>query len=325
MKNVPGRKTDVKDCQWLAQLLAAGLLSPSFVPPRPLRELRDLTRQRAQLIGDKTRFANRLQKVLEDANVKLASVASDVLGVSGRAMLRALVEGKQTPAEMAELARGTMRRKRPALAEALAGGVNGHHRFMPAQLLEQVEGAERQIAAFDERIGQVMTPAEREAVERLDAVPGFDKRAAQNVLAGVGTDMSRFRTAGHLASWAGLCPGNNESAGKRRAGRVTEGDKWLKRTLSQTAWAASRTRGSYFGAQHRRLTKRRGPKRATLAVAHAQLCTVYAMLKNGTPYADLGGDHFDRHDGGERLKRQLVARLQKLGCRVTIDDVPAAA
>ena len=242
------------------------------MPERPLRELRDLTRQRAQLTGDRTRFANRLQKVLEDANVKLASVASDVLGVSGRAMLRALIEGGQTPAQMAELARGTMRRKLPALAEALAGGVNGHHRFMPAQLLEpfdcaqgEVEGAERQVAAFDARIEQVMTPAEREAVERLDAVPGFDKRAAQNVLAEIGTDMGRFPTAGHLASWAGLCPGNNESAGKRRAGRVTEGDKWLKRTMSQTAWAASRTRGSYFGAQHRRLTKRRGPKRATLA------------------------------------------------------------
>ena len=214
VKNVPGRKTDVKDCQWLAQLLAAGLLSPSFVPERPLRELRDLTRQRAQLIGDKTRFANRLQKVLEDANVKLASVASDVLGVSGREMLRAIVEGRQTPAQMADLARGAMRRKIPALTDALAGGTNAHHRFMLGTPLGQVEHAERQIAAFDARIEQVMTPLEREAVARLDAIPGFDKRAAQNVLAEIGTDMSRFPTAGHLASWAGLCPGNNESAGK---------------------------------------------------------------------------------------------------------------
>ena len=204
---------------------------------------------------------------------------------------------------------------------------------MLARLLEpfdcaqgEGEGAERQVAAFDARIEQVMTPAEREAVERLDAIPGFDKRAAQNVLAEIGTDMGRFRTAGHLASWAGLCPGNNESAGKRRAGRVTEGDKWLKRTMSQTAWAASRTRGSYFGAQHRRLTKRRGPKRATLAVAHAQLCTVYAMLKNGTPYADLGGDHFERREAGDgqRQAGRLVNRLQRLGLRVTIESAAAA-
>ena len=323
MRNVPGRKTDVADCQWIAQLLAAGLLSPSFVPDRPQRELRDLTRQRAQLVGDKARFANRLQKVLEDANVKLASVASDVPGVSGRQILRAMLDGQQSPAQMAELAKGMLRRKIPALAEALRGGVTDHHRFMLRQLLEQVEGAERQVAAFDARIEQVMTPLEREAVERLDAVPGFDKRAAQNVLAEIGTDMGRFPTAGHLASWAGLCPGNNESAGKRRSGRTTEGDKWLKRTLSQTAWSAARTRGGYFQAQHRRLAKRRGPKRATMAVAHAQLCTVYAMLKHGTPYADPGGDHVDRRDA-DRLTGRLVNRLQRLGFKVTIEPAAAA-
>ena len=323
MRNVPGRKTDVKDCQWIAQLLAAGLLSPSFVPERPQRELRDLTRQRAQLIGDKTRFANRLQKVLEDANVKLASVASDVLGVSGRDILRAMIEGKQAPAEMAELARGTLRRKIPALAEALKGGANDHHRFMLKALLEQVEHVERQIAAFDQRIEAVMPPLALEAVGRMDAIPGIDKRAAQNILAEIGTDMSRFPTAQHLASWAGLCPGNNESAGKRRSGRTTEGDKWLKRTLSQTAWAAARTRGSYFQAQHRRLTKRRGPKRATMAVAHSQLCTIYAMLKHGTTYVDLGGDHFEHRDT-DRLKGQLVNRLRKLGFQVTIEPAAAA-
>ena len=323
MRNVPGRKTDVKDCQWIAQLLAAGLLSPSFVPERPQRELRDLTRQRAQLIGDKARFANRLQKVLEDANVKLASVASDVLGVSGRDVLRAIIEGTQTPAQMAELARGALRRKIPALAEALTGGANGHHRFMLKALLEQVEGAERQVAAFDARIEQVMTPLALEAVDRLDAIPGLDKRAAQNILAEIGTDMSRFPTAGHLASWAGMCPGNNESAGKRRSGRTTEGDKWLKRTMSQTAWSAARTKGSYFQAQHRRLAKRRGPKRATMAVAHGQLCTIYAMLKGGTTYADLGGDHFERRDA-DRLKGQLVNRLQRLGFKVTIEPAAAA-
>ena len=333
MRNVPERKTDVKDGppavyrrgprQWIAQLLAAGLLSPSFVPERPQRELRDLTRQRAQLVGDKARFANRLQKVLEDANVKLASVASDVLGVSGRHILRAMLEGKQTPAQMAELAKGALRRKIPALAESLKGGVNDHHRFMLKALLEQVEGAERQIAAFDQRIEQVMPPLAREAVERLDAIPGLDKRAAQNILAEIGTDMSRFPTAGHLASWAGLCPGNNESAGKRRSGRTTEGDKWLKRTMSLTAWAAARTKGSYFQAQHRRLAKRRGPKRATMAVAHSQLCTIYAMLKNGTAYADLGAGHFEHRDA-DRLKGQLVNRLQRLGFKVTIEPAAAA-
>ncbi len=323
MRNVPGRKTDVKDCQWIAQLLAAGLLSPSFVPDRPQRELRDLTRQRAQLVGDKARFANRLQKVLEDANVKLASVASDVLGVSGRAILRAMLDGKQTPAQMAELAKGALRRKIPALAESLKGGVNDHHRFMLKALLEQVEGAERQIAAFDQRIEAVMPPVALEAVERLDAIPGLDRRAAQNILAEIGTDMSRFPTAGHLASWAGLCPGNNESAGKRRSGRTTEGDKWLKRTMSQTAWSAARTKGSYFQAQHRRLAKRRGPKRATMAVAHSQLCTIHAMLKRGTTYADLGAGHFERRDA-DRLRGQLVNRLQRLGFKVTIEPAAAA-
>lgn len=319
VKNVPGRKTDVKDCQWIAQLLAAGLLSPSFVPDRPQRDLRDLTRQRVQLIQDKTRVVNRLQKILEDANIKLASVASDVMGVSGRLMLHALIEGKSTPQQMAELSRMSLRKKIPQLTEALSGKVSEHHRFMLETLLEQVEYLEEKISSFDQRIETVMSPLELEAVERLDAMPGFDRRAAQNVLAEIGTDMSRFPTAGHLASWAGLCPGNNESAGKRRTGRVNEGDKWLKCTMAQTAWAASRTRGSYFSAQHGRLSRRRGPKRATLAVAHSQLCIIYEMLKNKTAYADLGNSYFEHRDA-DRLKLQLLARLQSLGCRVKIES-----
>jgi len=319
VKNVPGRKTDVKDCQWIAKLLAAGLLSASFVPERPQRELRDLTRQRVQLIQDKTRAANRLQKVLEDANVKLASVASDVLGVSGRAMLRALVEGTKTPAEMADLAKMRLRKKIPQLAEALTGGVTPHHRFMLGEALDQVEYLERQIARFDERVEKVMTPLELKAVEVLDEIPGFDKRAAQNTLAEIGTDMGRFPTSGHLASWAGMCPGNNESAGKRRSGRTNEGNKWLKRTLAQTAWAGSRAKASYFHAQFARLSRRRGPKRAAMAVGHSQLCIVYELLKHGKRFEDLGVGYFDNRDA-DRLKQQLVAKLERLGCKVTIEQ-----
>ncbi len=318
IKNVPGRKTDVKDCQWIAQLLAAGLLSASFVPDRPQRELRDLTRQRAQLIGDKTKVANRLQKFLEDANIKLASVASDVLGVSGREMLKALIEGKLTPAQMADLARMKLRAKIPQLTEALTGGVTEHHRFMLKTTLDQVEYMEKQINWFDERLEAVMSPLELKAVEKLDEIPGFDKRAAQNVLAEIGTDMNRFPSEGHLASWAGICPGNNQSAGKRKSGRMSEGNKWLKRTLNQTAWAASRTKASYFRAQHQRLSRRRGAKRATMAVAHSQLDVVYHLLKRDTTFQDLGVDYFDRQNS-DRLKQQLIAKLQRLGCKVTIE------
>ena len=319
IKNVPGRKTDVKDCQWIAQLLAAGLLSPSFVPERPQRELRDLTRQRAQLIGDKATVANRLQKVLEDANIKLGSVASDVLGASGRDMLRALIDGKMTPAQMAELARMKLRAKIPQLTEALTGGFNDHHRFMLQTVLDQVEYLEKQIERFDQRIEKVMTPLELEAVAKLDEIPGFDKRAAQNVLAEIGTDMSRFPTEGHLCSWAGLCPGNDQSAGKRKSGRMTEGNKWLKRTLNQTAWAGSRTKVSYFKAQFHRISKRRGAKRAAMAVAHSQLGVAYQILKHGKSFVDLGVDYFEKKDKSG-LTQRLLDKLKRLGHKVTIES-----
>jgi len=322
IKNVPGRKTDVKDCQWIAQLLAAGLLSPSFVPERPQRELRDLTRQRAQLIGDKAKVANRLQKFLEDANIKLASVASDVLGASGRDMLRALIEGKRTPAQMAELARMKLRVKIPQLTQALTGGVNDHHRFMLRTVLDQVEYLEQQIGQFDQRIEQVMSPLELAAVAKLDEIPGFDKRAAQNVLAEIGIDMNRFPTEHHLASWAGLCPGNNQSAAKRKSGRVTEGNKWLKRTLNQTAWAGSRTKASYFRAQFQRLSKRRGAKRAAMAVAHSQLCVAWQLLKHDKAFVDLGVDYFEKKNS-EGLKQRLIDKLKRLGCKVTIENAAA--
>jgi transposase len=322
MKNVPGRKTDIKDCQWIAQLLAAGLLSPSFVPPRPQRELRDLTRQRVKLLEDRTRAANRLQKFLEDANIKLGSVASDVLGASGRDMLRALIDGKMTPAQMAELARMRLKSKIPQLTQALTGNVTDHHRFMLRTTLDQVEYLEKQIGLIDERIETVMSPLELEAVARLDEIPGFDRRAAQNVLAEIGTDMNRFPTEAHLASWAGLCPGNNESGGKRKSGHMTEGNKWLKRTLNQTAWAGSRAKASYFRSQLQRLSRRRGAKRAAMAVAHSQLGVVYQLMKYGKAFVDLGVDYFERTNN-EGLKNRLIEKLKRLGCKVTVESAAA--
>lgn len=318
IKQVPGRKTDVKDCQWIAQLLQHGLLSRSFVPDRPTRELRDLTRQRAQLIQERSRVANRVQKTLEDANIKLASVASDVLGASGRQMIQALIDGKQTPEQMAELARRRLREKIPQLREALSGKVTDHHRFMLRQLMEQIGHLEGQVESFDGRIEQVMRPLEQTAVRMLDEIPGLDVRAAQNIVAEIGVDMSRFPSAGHLSAWAGMCPGNNRSAGKRKHGKMTEGNRWLKRTLTQCAWAASRTKGTYFQVQYRRLAGRRGKKRAAAAVGHSQLVAAYHMLRDGTAYEDLGPNHFDNLVESQRTGH-LVKRLEKLGFRVTLE------
>ena len=323
VKQLPGRKTDVKDSQWIAQLLACGLLRRSFVPPLPQRELRDLTRTRTSLQQDKSRVANRLQKILEDANIKLGSVASDVLGVSGREMIRALIDGKMSPEQMAELSRQRLRLKIPQLTLALTGKVNEHHRFMLRLLLDEIEHYEQQITRLDERIEAVMSPLEKTALELLDEIPGIDRRSAQNVLAEIGTDMSRFPSADHLASWAGLSPGNDKSAGKRRSGRMGDGNRWLKGTLNQSAWAASRKKDSYFAAQHRRIASRRGVKRATMAVAHSQLCICWELLKHGQAYQDLGRDYFDRTNE-DRVKRQLVKRLEKLGYTVTLDKKDAA-
>jgi transposase len=278
IKRVPGRKTDVKDCQWIAQLLEHGLLSPSFVPPRPQRELRDLTRQRTQLTGDRGRVINRIQKTLESANIKITSLITDLGGTSGRKVLTALTEGKLSPAQMAELVDRRMEAKKPQLREALAGKVTGHLQFMLRQLLEQLDHLDRQIESFDQRIEEVMSPLQRQTVQRLDEIPGFDQRTGQNVLAEIGIDMSRFPTASHLASWAGLCPGNNESAGKRKSGRTRKANRWLKAALTQSAWGASRTRNSYFSVQHRRLTTRRGVKRASIAVAHSLLRVAYELI-----------------------------------------------
>jgi transposase len=311
VKQLPGRKTDVKDSQWIAQLLSCGLLRPSFVPPLGQRELRDLTRTRTSMLQDKSRVANRLQKILEDANIKLGDVASDVLGVSGRDMIRALIDGKMTPDQMAELARRQLRLKIPQLTAALSGRVSSHHRFMLQLLMDEIEQLEQHITKIDRRIEEVMSPLEQTAMKLLDEIPGIDSRSAQNIIAEIGIDMSRFPSSQHLASWAGLCPGNDQSAGKRRSGRMNDGNRWLKGTLNQSAWAASRKKDSYFAAQHRRITSRRGVKRATMAVAHSQLCICYELLKHGQAYEDLGRDYFDKTNE-DRVKRQLVKRLARI-------------
>jgi transposase len=323
MKQVPGRKTDVKDCQWIAQLLQCGLLRGSFIPPKPTRELRELTRQRSQLVSEKAAVANRVQKVLEDANIKLAGVATDVLGVSGRAMIRALIAGREDPAELAELARRRLRRKLPELRAALEGRVSEHHRFLLGVLMSHLESLEGLIAEVSLRIAAVL-PAFAEAVERLKTIPGVDQRTAEGLVAEIGTDMTRFPTSGHLASWAGVCPGNNESAGKHRSGRTTKGDRWLRQTLTQAAWAASHTKGTYLSAQYHRLAARRGKKRAVVALGHTLLVIAYHVLKDQASYKELGADYLDRLEP-DRLTRQLVRRLEKLGHKVTLEPKEKAA
>lgn len=322
IKKVPGRKTDVKDCQWIAQLLQHGLLKASFVPPQPIRELRDLTRQRTQLIQERSAAANRIQKVLEDANVKLASVATDVLGVSGRDMLEALIGGETDPAKLADLARKRLREKIPALQLALQGRVTDHHRFLPRMHLDHVTHLDELIGRLGARIEEALAPF-AEAGERLQTIPGVSQRVAETVLAEIGPNMGQFPTADHLASWAGMCPGNNESAGKRRSSRITKGDRWLKRILVQAAWAASHTKGTYLAAQYRRLARRRGCKRALVAVGHTLLVIMYHVLKRGTTYAELGADFLDRLEPA-RLTRQLVKRLEALGHKVALEPCPAA-
>jgi len=322
IKQVPGRKTDVKDCAWIAQLLQHGLLKASFVPPEPIRGLRDLTRQRTQLIQERASAVNRIQKVLEDANIKLAAVATDVLGVSGRDMVEALIAGETDPKKLAELARKRLREKIPALQLALQGRVTEHHRFLLRLHLDHVDHLGELIGRLGARIEEALAPF-AEAAERLQTIPGISQRVAETVVAEIGTNMAQFPTAEHLASWAGMCPGNNESAGKRRSGHTTHGNRWLKRILVQAAWAASHTKGTYLAAQYRRLAKRRGRKRALVALGHTLLVIIYHVLKRGTTYAELGPDFLDRLEP-ERLTRQLVKRLQGLGHKVTLEPLTAA-
>jgi transposase len=338
VKQVPGRKTDVKDAEWLAELLSYGLLKASYIPAKPQRDLRDLTRHRVTLVQERARIVNRLQKVLEHANIKLASVASDIMGVSGRQMLAALVAGKTDAAAMADLAKGRMRNKMEALEKALTGVVRPHHRFMIAEHLAHIDFLDEQIERVSDKIGQQietmsqpsepdeMPPGDElpltwaESVELLDSAPGVDKKAAEIVLAEMGIDMRQFATADHLTAWAGLAPGNNQSGSKRGKAKTREGNRNLRQIMVQIAWAAVRTKGSYAQALYRRLAGRRGKKRAIIAVARTLLSSFWYMLTRGEPYKELGGDYFDQRRKDVKVN-VLTKQLEKLGYAVQLEPV----
>jgi transposase len=322
VKNLPGRKTDVKDAEWLCQLLEAGLLKASFVPPKPVRQLRNFTRYRKAQIKERQREANRLHKALEDTGIKLDCVASDILGKSGRDMLDALVSGTTDPEILADLARGKLRKKIPALREALEGRFDELHALLIGSILAHLDFLDEQIEQLSQAIEEQLRPFEP-AIALLRTIPGIEQRSAQNILAEIGSDMSVFPTAGHLASWAGVCPGNNESAGKHRSGRTRKGSKWLNWVLKDAAMAAVNTNGSYLQAQYRRLKPRLGHGRAIGAVKHSILCAIWHMLQTGELYNDLGAEYF-RHRDLIRQTRRLVAQLEALGHTVTLDEPVAA-
>jgi transposase len=321
IKNVPGRKTDVNDAAWIADLLAHGLIRSSFVPPAPIQELRDLTRTRKQLVREISQHTLRIQKTLEDANLKLSSVLSSVLGSSGRAILSALIAGESDPERLAELAQGTARRKRTALIEALHGRITLHHRRLLKLHLDLIGALEAALAEVDADVGKLLAPIHKSA-RLLTTMPGVSELTAQVVLAEIGVDMARFPTPAHLLSWATMCPRNDESAGKRRSTRTRKGSPWLKTALVTAAWAAVRVKDSYLQAQFLRLRARRGAKKAILAVAASMLTAMWHMLKDGVGYRELGGDHFSRRNHLKQIQR-LVRRLSDLGCDVQI--TPQAA
>lgn len=322
VKNLPGRKSDVSDAQWLADLLAHGLLKRSFVPEREVEELRQLTRTRKQFVREATRHAQRIDKILQDANIKLRSVLSKVLTKSGRAILRAMIDGEEDPKKLAALAKGTAKKKRPQLEKALRGFVRDHHRFMLRTELNMVEALEKSIAEIEARIDEVLLPfAEREA-ELLETLPGISRTAARIILAEIGKDMSRFPDAGHLVSWAGLCPRSDESAGKQRSTKIRKGNAWLKTTLVQCAWAAIRKPG-YLKSKFHRICSRAGKMKAAVAVAHSMLVAVYHMLSNQQVYRDLGADFFERRDR-EQIRDHLTRRLEKLGYEVELWPIQTA-
>jgi transposase len=323
IKAVPGRKTDAKDCEWIADLLQHGLLKGSFVPPTPIQDLRDLTRYRAELRQSQNRVANRIQKFLEQANLKLSPVASNTLGVSGRQMLEAIIAGQDNPQQLAKLARGKLKNKIPQLEQALEGRVRDHHRFLLAEFLDEWEALGQRISRLEAEIDKQIRPFE-EAVALWQTIPGVDRVTACNLVAEVGVDMNQFPTAQHLASWSALCPGNHESAGKRKSGKTRDGNKWLRRSLCQAAWAVTRKKNCYLSAQFKRLAARRGVKRAVMAVAHTMLIIGYHMLKTGSGYHELGGDYLERINK-DQLQRYFVKRLQRLGLKVTVEPVPEAA
>jgi transposase len=320
IKAVSGRKTDVKDAEWIADLLQHGLLRGSFVPLAPQRDLRDLTRHRSTLVAEGARIVNRLQKVLEDANIKLAAVASDIAGVSARAMLQGLIDGETDVQALAELARGQMRTKRDVLEQALVGRMRPHHAFLLTEHLSHLEYLDESIARFMAELQARLHEAEAD-MALLDTIPGISWRAAEIILAEIGRDMGRFPSAKHLASWAGICPGNYESAGKRKNGKTRKGSRWLRQVLIEAAHGAAHTKHTYLAALYRRMQARRGTKKALVAVGHAILVIIYHILSRKEPYQDLGANYFDERDR-HAVQRRLVRRLEQLGYQVTIQPAP---
>lgn len=320
IKKVPGHKTDVSDAEWLADLLRHGLLKGSFIPARWQRALRDLTRYRTRLVAERSSEVNRLQKVLEDANIKLASVATDIMGVSGRLILQQLLAGEANPSLLADLAKGRLREKHALLEQALQGKVTAHHRFMLIQHLSHIDYLDEAIHNLDQEIAQQTHPFEQQ-LARWDQLPGVSRRIAEIILAEVGADLQQFPDAKHLASWAGLCPGNHRSAGKRQSGKTTRGSPWLRAALTEAAHGAARTRHSYYQTLYHRLAARRGIKRAAIAVAHSLLVTGYCLVTRQEDYHDLGPNYFDsRHP--DTVKRHSIKRLEQLGFAVTLTPLP---
>jgi transposase len=323
LHHVPGRKTDVSDAVWICQLIEHGLVRASFVPPRDIRQLRDLTRHRRAVIDERSRETQRLHKTLEDAGIKLASVASRTLSVSGRAMLEALVAGQRDPEILAELAKGRMRVKIPQLREALQGRFSQHHALIIAEMLARIDHADATIDRICARVTQMCAPYARQ-VKLLCTIPGVAARTAEVIVAECGTDMSRFPSPAHLASWAGMCPGNNESAGKHHSGRTRKGSKWLRRALVEAAWAAARSKGTYLSAHYHRIKGRRGPKKAAVAVGHSILVIAYHLLDRDQPYSDLGADYFIERQNSDAYKRRLIHQLERMGHTVTLHQATTA-
>ncbi len=328
IKAVPGRKTDVKDSEWLADLLRHGLLKASFIPPLEIRELRELIRYRQRVIGDQAAIANRVQRIIESGNIKLGQVASDVMGVSGRLMLRALANGEQDGQKLASLARGRLKQKAEPLKRALTGRLSAAQKFVLGELLDRYDELERAIEKVNKEVGKEVAtssdPFVEAAIKLLETIPGVGRVVAEVIVGEIGVDMTKFATDKHLASWAGRCPGNNESAGKRKSGKTREGNRSLRVALVQAAWAATHTKGTYLAAQYRRLVKRKGRKKALVAVGHSLLVMIYHILQRQESYKELGGDYFDKQQTKGQCQR-LVRQLQALGMKVTVEALPALA
>jgi transposase len=319
MKNVPGRKTDVADSEWICKMVEHGLVRPSFVPPPAIRQLRDLTRYRTEVIRERTREAQRLEKLLEDSGIKLSAVVSDLLGKSARAMLEALIAGERNPTVLAEMALASMRTKRQILAQALTGQFTDHHAFLARTMLDRIDAVRATEARLSEEITRQLAPFRRQ-IELLTTIPGVSTRSAEMILAEIGADMARFPSAAHLASWAGMCPGNHESAGKHTSGKSRPGDPWLKNALGLAATAAARSKDTYLASRYKRIAIRRGKKRALVAVGHTILTSIWHMLTNDAEYTDLGADYFLQRTGRTRQTRRLVSQLNMLGYQVSLQS-----